>query len=135
MRRDITWLNPLISRSLASLNEAVRQRVITRIKPVRHRSYPLKILRFFTREIAFSIAVRRHAPTLRAGRAASFFVRGPRFRMNLSLRFIVSLAVASAAFIAPRASAATTDFRDGTWTIAPAITSHYIFRGVELADT
>jgi uncharacterized protein (TIGR02001 family) len=55
--------------------------------------------------------------------------------MNLSLRFIVSLAVASAAFIAPRASAATTDFRDGTWTIAPAITSHYIFRGVELADT
>jgi hypothetical protein len=29
MRREITWLDPLISRSLASLDEAVRQRVIT----------------------------------------------------------------------------------------------------------
>lgn len=55
--------------------------------------------------------------------------------MNLFFRVFVSCTAATAAFVAARAPAATPDFRDGTWTIAPALTSHYLFRGVELADT
>jgi uncharacterized protein (TIGR02001 family) len=55
--------------------------------------------------------------------------------MNLLLRILAAGAAAGSAFVAVRAPASIPDFREGTWTVAPAITSHYLFRGVKLADT
>lgn len=55
--------------------------------------------------------------------------------MKVSLRHFPLLVAAGAAFISSRLHAATPDFSEGVWTAAPALTSHYLFRGVELADT